>query len=59
MSKPDVESILLANWYFINCKHDNKNCDKSDIARKYLILRIRKALFERSKSNKSPIFNII
>ena len=54
MNKPDIESILLANWYFINCKYNGVDCDKSyDMSRKYLVMKINKVLTERSKKPRS------
>ena len=53
MNKPDIESILLANWYLINCKKSNGiDCDSINIARQYLTTRINKALIDR-KENRS------
>jgi hypothetical protein len=48
--KQDVDSILLANWYFTKCKIDNPNCQKTELARQYLTAKIKKALFDRSNS---------
>ena len=41
--KKDVDCILLANWYLIKCK----------LARKYLVAKVNKALFERAKLSNS------
>jgi hypothetical protein len=49
MKKQDVESILLANWYFIKCKMESSSKDKTELARLYLVSKIDKALIERSK----------
>jgi hypothetical protein len=57
MIKTDVQSILLANSYYIQCK--KRGCEKSELARKYLTVKIRKALSERKKSNKASILNLI
>jgi hypothetical protein len=54
--KQDVDSILLANWYFTKCKIEGNSCaKKTELARKYLVTKIQKALFEReiSQSNKA------
>ena len=53
--KQDVDSILLANWYLIMCKVEKKPHSKYELARKYLVTKISKALSERSKiqSNKA------
>lgn len=45
--KQDIESILLANWYLTLCKIENKSKDKSETARKYLVTKISKVLFDR------------
>lgn len=62
MNKEDIESILLANWYFTKCKIENPSCNKTELARKYLVDKVGSTLKERSKS-KSPkkysFFNII
>jgi hypothetical protein len=47
--KQDVDSILLANWYLIKCKMERPSCPKTELARKYLVSKINKALFERTK----------
>jgi hypothetical protein len=46
--KQDIESILLANWYLIKCKMEKPSCPKTEIARKYLAIKINKALFKRT-----------
>ncbi len=57
MNKPDIESILLANWYLINCKKSNGvDCDSVNIARKYLTTRINKALVERKNRSTRASF---
>lgn len=55
MVKNDVESILIANWYFIRCKtcQKAKKCEKTELARKYLTSKINKALSEKKYSNKA------
>lgn len=47
MSKPEVDSILLANWYYTKCRLDKPTCEKTQLARKYLLKEINKALTER------------
>jgi hypothetical protein len=49
MDKQDIESILLANWYFIKCKFDSPKCDKTEFARKFLVEKIKKVLKDRLK----------
>jgi len=44
MEKQEIDSILLANCYFIKCKFENPLCYKTDLARRFLIGKIRKAL---------------
>lgn len=54
--KTDIDSILLANWYFINCKKTNGfGCQ--EIARKYLTLKINKTLSERKKFKTDRAFS--
>ena len=50
--KADIDSILLANWYLTMCKLQSKShrCSKTELARKYLVAKINKALFERTQS---------
>lgn len=50
--KQDIDSILLANWYFTKCKIDNPKCKKTELARKYLTSVISKALSDRSFQKK-------
>jgi len=57
-NKADIDSILLANWYFINCKKtDNFGCQ--DIARKYITLKIKKALSDRKKNQSNRTFSFL
>jgi hypothetical protein len=61
MNKEVIDSILLANSYFIACKiqsHTNCNCPKTDIARKYLFSKIQKALKDK-KSKKANRFSLV
>lgn len=55
MEKQDIDSILLANRYFLKCRFDNPLCPKTDLARRFLLRKIRKALTkkieEAQKSN--------
>jgi hypothetical protein len=55
--KQDVDSILLANWYFIKCKFDNPKCNKTELARQYLVSKIKKALYDRTVSSKTVTSN--
>jgi hypothetical protein len=60
MSKEEVESILLTNNYLIECKYNcESGSDKSDLTRKYLTSKIKKALIRRGlKSNLIKAFFI-
>ncbi len=56
MDKTEIESILLANWYFTTCKLSVSNpqkCEKTELARKYLLNKIKKALTESRLKTKS------
>lgn len=44
MNQQHIESILLANWYFTACKKLRPNCNKTELARRYLSMQIKKAL---------------
>ena len=53
--KQDVDSILLANYYFIKCKVEKPYCHKTELARKYLVAKIKGALSDRkSKLESQP-----
>lgn len=45
--KKDIESILLANWYFTKCKIESPISDKTELARKYLVQKLNKVLSDR------------
>ncbi len=45
--KQDVSAILLANYYFIKCKVENPFCHKTELARKYLVAKIKLVLSDR------------
>lgn len=51
MTKKDIDSILLANWYFTKCKMEDPNCHKTELARKYLIDKIGRVLSDRIKTS--------
>lgn len=57
--KKDVDCILLANWYLIKCKTESPFCNKTELARKYLVAKIKKVLFERSKLSDSIKKNLV
>jgi hypothetical protein len=50
--REDINSILLANLYLTMCRLSvgSHSCKKTELARKYLLCKIKKALFERNKS---------
>jgi hypothetical protein len=52
--KPEVDTILTANFYFLKCKLE-KNCEKTELARKYLTSLINKALNDRSENKLQSI----
>lgn len=47
MEKRDIDSILLANFYFIKCKFERPDCPKTEIAKKFLLNKIKDILFRR------------
>ena len=51
MKKEDIDSILVANWYFTKCRIESPSSDKTELARKYLTQKVHKALFERAKNS--------
>lgn len=55
MRKQDIDSILLANWYFTKCKMESPASDKAELARKYLVTKVGKALIERTKLSSPSI----
>jgi hypothetical protein len=59
MNNSDIESILLANWYIVNCvKNNGVGCPKTNAARKYLTMKINKALVEKSKKSSTKTYSI-
>ncbi len=55
MNKEEIDSILLANYYFTTCRLCKPSCEKTELARKYLTNRIRKALIEKSYKRTNSI----
>jgi hypothetical protein len=51
MNKTDIDSILLANWYFTKCKIENPKCNKTELARKYLVDKVNSVLNKRTELN--------
>lgn len=58
MNKADIDSILLANWYFTKLKIENPKCNKTELARKYLVKKINSVLNEKSQLNSFPVLNL-
>jgi hypothetical protein len=56
MSKEQIESILDANTYLIECKCSSKCKKKYEYARRYLNLTVQKVLFKPKKQKSSNIF---
>jgi len=64
MDKTEIDSILVANWYFTSCKlsvSNHHNCEKTQLAKKYLLNKIKKALTEKSqvKTNSVKAFSFL
>jgi hypothetical protein len=59
MDKKYIDSILLANRYFINCKIENLSISKTELARKYLLNRVKSALNEINSYQANIISNNI
>lgn len=53
MRKQDIDSILLANWYFTKCKIESPASDKTELARKYLVTKVGKAITDRTTKSSS------
>lgn len=53
--KHDIDSILLANWYFIKCKVESPSGSKTELARKYLISKVGNALSRRKRIKESLV----
>lgn len=51
MEKQDIDSILLANLYFIKCKFDKNISSDAELAKNFLSTKIKKALFKKIKSS--------
>jgi hypothetical protein len=52
MEKQDIKNILLANRYLTCCKLRGECSEKTDLARKYLSDKIKRAL--KSRKEKTP-----
>ena len=55
MIKHDIDSILLANWFFIKCKIENPSGTKTELARKYLISKVGNVLTQRRRVKETLI----
>ena len=58
MNKADIDSILLANWYFTQLKIEKPNCNNTELARKYLVNKVNLVLNQRTELSKSFSFLI-
>jgi len=56
MNNSDIESILLANWYFINCIKNSDDPKCKETAKKYLTMKINKALVERGNTQPTKAY---
>lgn len=56
MSKHQIESILNANTYLIECKCSSSCKKKYDYARRYLNLTVHKVLFKPKRKSYSSSF---
>lgn len=50
MRKTEIDSILLVNWYFTNCKLSRPLCPRTEMFRKYLLKRVNKALVKEEET---------
>jgi hypothetical protein len=57
MEKHDIESILIANCYLMQCKFGYKCREKSEVARRFLSRKIRKALEKKLSNDKAQFSN--
>jgi hypothetical protein len=53
--KQDIDSILLANWYFIKCKLESPKGNKTELARRYLVSAVGNALLKRKRIIKESV----
>jgi hypothetical protein len=58
MNKQDIDSILLANWYFTTCKIESPSSERTELARKYLVSKVGRVLGERVQTNTNPIYSL-
>ena len=55
MEKQEIESILLANCYLMQCKFSSPCQNRIEAARRFLMKKIRKALEKKLRlSEESP-----
>lgn len=52
MRKTEIDSILLVNWYFTTCKLTKPSCPRTEMARKYLLKKVNKALISNRETSK-------
>jgi hypothetical protein len=56
MEKQEIESILLANCYLMQCKFSNPCQNRIEVAKRFLMKKIRKALEKKLRfSEESPV----
>jgi hypothetical protein len=56
MEKQEIESILLANCYLMQCKFSNPCQNRIEVARRFLMKKIRKALEKKLRfAEDSPV----
>lgn len=56
MEKQDIKNILLANRYLTCCKLHGECSEKTELARKYLSNKIKKALRSRKEKKTFSTF---
>jgi len=59
MNRNDIDEILLINWYLVRKKLNSPNCEKVELMRKYLTIKINDLIKKKKSVNKSPILNIL
>jgi len=56
MRKQEIDSILIANYYFTKCRIESPTSDRTELARKYLFNIVGRAIVNRKKlSISSPL----
>ena len=52
MRNPEIDSILLINRHFTNCKLTNPFCPRTEMFRKYLLKKVNKALVKKESPHR-------